>query len=76
MKTYTVAEVQDIITELAQESPCEHEHDNEGQIVLYTGIFRWSDGTYRDESEPQGDLSEEEELELDLNSIYENYEKK
>lgn len=29
------------------------EQDNEGQILLYTSIWRWSDGTLRDDPEPE-----------------------
>jgi hypothetical protein len=29
----------------------EIDHDNTEQIVLYTGLFRWKDGTVRDEPE-------------------------
>ena len=27
--------------------------DNDGQLVIYTGIYRWSDGKYYDEVEPK-----------------------
>ena len=27
------------------------ETDNDGQIVIYTGIYRWSDGTFHNVSE-------------------------
>jgi hypothetical protein len=52
MATFTVAEVQDAIIEGASGvAPCEMDVDNEGQLIIYTGIYRWSDGTYRDEPE-------------------------
>jgi hypothetical protein len=27
-------------------------HDNSGQLMLYTGIFEWVDGSFHDEEEP------------------------
>lgn len=53
MKTYTEAEV-DTLTDIKAEG-VELCHDNQGQIVLYTGIFRWNDGTFRDEPDPSID---------------------
>ena len=32
--------------------PCSIEHDLQGQIVIYTGVFLWSDGKYRYGPEP------------------------
>ena len=26
-------------------------HDEQGQVILYTGIYRWKDGTYHSEKE-------------------------
>ena len=53
MKTFTNAEVQDVLIEEASGlHPAEMETDNEGQLIIYTGIYRWSDGTCHDESEP------------------------
>jgi hypothetical protein len=50
MATYTIAEVQDGIIDLVSGvAPCELDTDNKGQLVIYTGVYRWDDGTYHDE---------------------------
>lgn len=54
MATYTIAQVQDGIIDLVGGAhPGEMETDNEGQLVIYTGIYRWSDGSYHDEQEEE-----------------------
>lgn len=30
----------------------EFEKDERGQIIVYTNLFRWNDGSYRDEPDP------------------------
>jgi hypothetical protein len=52
MKTFTVAEVVDIIIEAASDTePCEVFTDEDGEIVIRTSIYRWNDGSFRDVSE-------------------------
>ena len=53
MKTFTVAEFEDYLAELATDShPAELPTDNDGQLIVYTGIYRWADGSLHDEAEP------------------------
>ena len=52
MTIYTVAEVQDAIIEgVSGVAPIELPTDNDGQLLIYTGIYVWKDGTYHDEAE-------------------------
>jgi hypothetical protein len=53
MKIYTEAELWQNITKNATLD----ETDNQGQIVIYTGIYMWEDGTFRDEEEGSPDPS-------------------
>jgi hypothetical protein len=52
MKTFTQQEVD---TLCGMGGDCEH--DNQGQLVIYTGIYEWDDGTFHDEPEPDSDKS-------------------
>ncbi len=47
MKTFTEEEV----SAATNVDGGDLEYDNHGQLIIYTGIFRWSDGTFRDEPE-------------------------
>ena len=50
---FTVEFVQQIISDLSNQIvPASCETDNEGQLIIYTNIYRWSDGTFSDEPEP------------------------
>lgn len=49
MTIYTKQEVKDHLVS-CEYSDCAR--DNEGQLVFYTGIFEWEDGTFHDEPEP------------------------
>ncbi len=49
-----ILNVNEIITEWA----CDYDRgtDNEGQIILYTGLYKWTDGTVHDKPEIKSDL--------------------
>lgn len=60
MKTYSQQEVDDLIQGPSQDrsgrpilSSWQSDYDNEGQVIIYTGVFRWSDGTYHDVAEEE-----------------------
>ena len=46
MKTFTTEEVEEVFA-----SKNTLGVDLYGQLIIYTGMFQWSDGTYRDEPE-------------------------
>jgi hypothetical protein len=53
VKTYSKQEVTDHIEKLvANTNPDYWSMDNDGQLIVYIGIYRWSTGTYHDEPEP------------------------
>ena len=49
MKIYTDEELDEMLTVGVSET------DNHGQIVIYTGLFRWKDQTVRDCPDPNYD---------------------
>jgi hypothetical protein len=52
MQTFTVQEAAEDILEGATDAhPDALDTDNDGQLIIYTGIYRWKDGTYHDEAE-------------------------
>jgi secreted PhoX family phosphatase len=53
MARLTLQEVTDDINDGGFGSPDNLETDNEGQLIIYTGIYRWKDGSYHDETEDQ-----------------------
>jgi hypothetical protein len=59
MKTYTEQEVNEMLT-VGPNPGGVLEHDNMGQLIIYTNIFRWTDGSHHDEPDPlmQEDLDD------------------
>lgn len=49
MKIFTEEEV---AQRLASAKFCTSEDDGHGQVVIYTGLFLWKDGSYRDSPDP------------------------
>lgn len=49
MKTFNKAEVEAEIIQFNNKGDIQT--DNQGQLIIYTGIFKWSDETYHDEPE-------------------------
>jgi hypothetical protein len=58
MKTYTVEEADQYVSDMFSVNSAET--DNEGQIIIYTGLYRWSDNTIRDEAQPPDTLRDVE----------------
>jgi hypothetical protein len=52
MKTYTEEQVRKIVRDHAEFSDVD-QTDYAGQVIIYTGVFLWSDGSFRDEEEPK-----------------------
>jgi hypothetical protein len=55
MNTYTIVEALLDIIHVISRHPDEMETDNEGQLIVYTGIYRQSDGSYADQADPTFD---------------------
>ena len=51
MKTYTWDEV----LQLVAAGKTDDQEDNQGQVLFYTGVYRWKDGTYRSQPDPSWD---------------------
>ena len=47
MQTFTEEQVDKMLSCLGT-----LEHDNQGQIVIYTGVFQWRDGSFHDQEDP------------------------
>jgi hypothetical protein len=54
MQTFTAQEVMDDIIEGCSDShPNDLPTDSDGQLLIYTGIYKWNDGTFHDEMDPE-----------------------
>lgn len=48
-------DIYDMIDEVTSYIDCNYgvfETDEQGQVILFTGIYRWADGSYHDVKEP------------------------
>jgi hypothetical protein len=52
MKTYTEAEFRQKLIDDINNGVIDCQVDNEGQLVIYTGLFQWNDSIVRDEADP------------------------
>lgn len=65
MKTYDKQSARNHVIGMVRENGVEDcETDNEGQLIIHTGLYRWADNSIRDSEEPQS--SSEDMPELDL----------
>ena len=49
MKIFTEQEIDTLFSYTVGSG--DFQRDNSGQVVIYTGVFEWDDGTFRDEPE-------------------------
>lgn len=61
MKIYTDEEIQN----RPYNNNAGWEEDERGQVVIYTGIYRWSDSTFRSERDPNFKQGMSEVVRLD-----------
>jgi hypothetical protein len=51
-KKFNTTQIQTALIQMVEDIvPASMDTDNEGQLIIYTDIYRWSDGTYSDEPE-------------------------
>ena len=55
-KPVPLADIKDTLSHCVME---DFEHDNDGQLVCYTGIYQWNDGTFRHSPDPTWKKDEE-----------------
>lgn len=51
-KALTVQEQKNRIIGHVRAGTADIQNDNSGQLVIYTGLFRWADGSVREEEDP------------------------
>ena len=60
MKTFTAEEVEKFTSPELTADGAALEEDEHGQQIIYTGVFRWLDGTFRDKKDPSFDDGDDE----------------
>lgn len=52
MKKFTEAEFRKALADDILNGTADEQTDNHGQVIVYACMFRWNDGTIRDEADP------------------------